>query len=240
VAFRFRAPACLGRCAYRSALRGDTQLLYRYHKGKTPMNKSHLLLDNRIVLQRTYAIVLLAMLTFTLTAWQELAPVFEELLALIGWVFVGVGVFGRIWSGSYISGSKNAKLVVDGPYSICRNPLYFFSLIAGLGVMLVSETVILPIQFAALFWVYYSELIAREEAVLATLHGAAFKVYCARVPRFWPNFSLYSEPTEYIVSAALFRKTMADAIWFVIGAALIDFMEAMHDIGYLPTVMHIF
>jgi len=204
------------------------------------MNKSHLLLDNRIALQRMYAIALLAMLTFTLTAWQSLAPLFEEFLALVGWAFVGVGVLGRIWSGSYISGSKNAKLVVDGPYSVCRNPLYFFSLIAGFGVMLVTETLILPIQFAALFWIYYNELITREEAVLATLHGAAFKSYCARVPRFWPKFSLYSEPLEYLVSAERFRKNMADAIWFVIGAALIDFLEAMHDLGYLPTVLHIF
>jgi protein-S-isoprenylcysteine O-methyltransferase Ste14 len=204
------------------------------------MNKPHLLLDNRIVLQRTYAIALLAMLTVTLTGWQDIAPVFEELLALIGWVLVGIGVFGRIWSGSYISGSKNAKLVIDGPYSVCRNPLYFFSLIAGFGVMLVSETVILPIQFAALFWIYYAELITREEAVLLTLHGAAFEAYRARVPRFWPKFSLYSEPAEYVVSAARFRKNMADAIWFVVGAALIDFLEAMHELHYLPTILNIF
>lgn len=204
------------------------------------MNKTHIILGNRIVLQRTYAIALLATLSISMSGWQTIAPVFEEILALVGWVFVGIGVMGRIWSGSYISGSKNAKLVVDGPYSICRNPLYFFSLLAGFGVMLVSETLILPIQFAALFWIYYTQLIAREEAVLLTLHGAEFEAYCARVPRFWPKFSLYSEPAEYVVSATRFRKNMADAIWFVIGAALIDFLEAMHDIGYLPTIIYIY
>jgi protein-S-isoprenylcysteine O-methyltransferase Ste14 len=204
------------------------------------MNKTNLFLGNRIALQRTYAIALIAALTFTATRWGSIAPVFEELLALVGWVFVGIGVLGRIWSGSYISGSKNAKLIVDGPYSICRNPLYFFSLLASLGVMLVSETLILPLQFAALFWIYYAELIAREEVVLLTLHGAAFEAYCARVPRFWPKFSLYSEPAEYVVSAARFRKSMADAIWFVVGAALIDFLEAMHELHYLPTILNIF
>jgi len=204
------------------------------------MNKAHLLFGNRIVLQRTYAIALIATLSITVTGWKTTAPVFEELLALVGWVFVGVGVFGRIWSGSYISGSKNTKLVVDGPYSVCRNPLYLFSLLAGFGVMLVSETLVLPIQFAVLFWIYYTELIAREEAILLTLHGAAFKAYCDRVPRFWPKFSLYSEPAEYVVSAARFRKNLADAIWFVIGAALIDFLEAMHELHYLPTILNIF
>jgi protein-S-isoprenylcysteine O-methyltransferase Ste14 len=204
------------------------------------MNKANLLLDNRIALQRTYAIALLAMLTLTLTAWQSTAPVFEETLALFGWFLVGVGTFGRIWSNSYISGSKNAKLIVEGPYSICRNPLYLFSLLAGFGVMLVSETLILPLQFAALFWLYYAELIAREEAVLLTLHGAAFEAYCARVPRFWPKFSLYSEPAEYVVSAARFRKSLADAIWFVVAAALIDFIEELHDLHYLPSVLNLF
>jgi protein-S-isoprenylcysteine O-methyltransferase Ste14 len=204
------------------------------------MNAPHLLLDNRIALQRTYAIALIVTLMFTLTGWQTQAPVFEELLALVGWVFVGVGVFGRIWSGSYISGTKNTKLAVEGPYSICRNPLYFFSLLAGFGVMLVSETLILPLQFAALFWIYYAELIAREEVVLLTLHGAAFEAYCARVPRFWPKFSLYSEPLEYVVNAERFRKNMADAIWFVIAAALIDFLEAMHELHYLPTIANLF
>jgi protein-S-isoprenylcysteine O-methyltransferase Ste14 len=204
------------------------------------MDKVHLFLGNRIVLQRWYAIALLATLSLTLTGWQKFAPLFEEVLALIGWTLIGVGVMGRIWSGSYISGSKNAKLVTDGPYSICRNPLYLFSLIGGTGVMLVSETLVLPVQFALLFWIYYNELIAREEVVMRSIHGAEFESYCARVPRFWPKLSLYTEPVEYVVSAALFRKSLGDAIWFVIGGALIDFLESMHELGYLPTLLNIF
>jgi protein-S-isoprenylcysteine O-methyltransferase Ste14 len=204
------------------------------------MDKVHLFTGNRIALQRAYAIVLLTTLTFTLTGWQKFAPAFGQLLALIGWVFVGIGVMGRIWSGSYLSGSKNAKLVVDGPYSICRNPLYLFSLIGGIGVMLISETLLLPIQFALLFWIYYAALIAREEVAMSAIHGAAFDAYCARVPRFWPKFGLYSEPAEYVVSAARFRKNLGDAIWFVIGGAFIDFLEAMHELGYLPTILNLF
>jgi len=204
------------------------------------MNQTSFVFANRIALQRAYAITLLAICTLTSTAWHTVGPVLEEILALVGWVLVGVGVFGRIWSGSYISGSKNDKLVVDGPYSICRNPLYLFSLLAGVGVLLVSETLILPLQFAALFWIYYVEVISREETVLLTLHGAAFDAYCARVPRFWPKFSLYTEPAEYVVSASRLRKSMADGIWFVIAAALIDFLEALHELHYLPSVFNVF
>ncbi len=204
------------------------------------MDKVHIFLGNRIALQRGYAILVTIVLGVTLTGWRQIAPALGQLFSLVGWLFIGVGVLGRIWSGSYISGSKNARLVVSGPYSICRNPLYLFSFFGGIGVMLISQTLILPIQFALLFGIYYRQLIEREEAVMSTLHGAAFEAYCARVPRFWPKFSLYSEPVEYMVSAALLRKGLADAIWIIIGGALIDFVEEMHELGHLPSMLNLF
>ena len=49
--------------------------------------------------------------------------------------------------------------------------------------MIKWQTLILKIQFALLFGIYYRQLIEREEAMMSTLHGAAFEAYCARVPR---------------------------------------------------------
>ena len=106
--------------------------------------------------------------------------------------------------------------------------------------MMVSETLLLPLLFSLLFWGYYPRVIAREEANLRRLHGAAFDAYCARVPRFWPNFSLYSEPLNYSVSAARFRRNLADVALFVMAGGLVEFIEGMHTSGYLPTLMHIY
>jgi protein-S-isoprenylcysteine O-methyltransferase Ste14 len=35
----------------------------------------------------------------------------------------------RLWCSLYISGYKNSQLITSGPYSLCRNPLYFFSFV---------------------------------------------------------------------------------------------------------------
>lgn len=204
------------------------------------MNATNVFIGNRIMLTRVFAGVVFATMVVSLNAWQTAAPFVEHLLSLIGWVLVGIGVMGRIWSASYISGFKNSNLVTDGPYSLCRNPLYFFSFAGGLGVMLITETLLLPTLFAALFWASYQHVIRQEEETLRRRHGPAYEAYCGRVPRFWPNFSLYSEPASYLVSAAHFRKHLGDVLWFVMAGGIVEFIEGMHVSGFLPTLAHIF
>jgi hypothetical protein len=164
----------------------------------------------------------------------------EHLLSLVGWALVGIGVMGRIWCGSYISGNKNSKLMVEGPYSISRNPLYFFTFLGGFGVMLITETLLLPILAAVLYGAYYPRVMAREEEVLLKLHGTTFEAYRASVPRFWPNWTLYSEPASYVISAAAFRKHLADVLWFVIAGGTVEFLEGMHVSGFLPTLLRLY
>ena len=38
------------------------------------------------------------------------------------------------WSSLYIAGRKGRELVTVGPYSTCRNPLYFFSIVGAAGM----------------------------------------------------------------------------------------------------------
>jgi protein-S-isoprenylcysteine O-methyltransferase Ste14 len=189
---------------------------------------------------RALAALLLLALLVSSENWCHVAPAVECLLSLAGWILVGLGMSGRIWCGSYISGRKNQSLVVEGPYSISRNPLYFFSFVAGLGVMLVSETLLLPLAFCLVFWAYYPGVISREEGRLRDLHGAVFDAYRARVPRFWPNFRLFAEPADYRVSAARFRRNLADVALFVMAGGLVEFIEGMHSSGYLPTLLRIY
>lgn len=204
------------------------------------MSESYYSTDKRILLSRVLAVMLLAILATSLSAWHNTLPLMEYLLPLAGWALVGIGVIGRIWSASYISGYKNAKLIMDGPYSICRNPLYFFSFVGGLGVMLLTETLTLPLLFVGLFLGYYMQVMVREEKRLHRIHGAAFDAYQARVPRFWPNFSLFSEPESYTVSARYFRQFLTEVVWFVLAAGIIESLEEMHAAHYLPTLLYIY
>lgn len=204
------------------------------------MNKNYYSTDKRMLLSRALAVVLLMILGVSLSAWHGTMPVVEQLLSLAGWVLVGIGVIGRIWSASYISGHKNAKLIMDGPYSICRNPLYFFSFVGGLGVLLLTETLVFPLLFVVLFLSYYLQVMMREEKRLQQLHGAAFGTYRSRVPRFWPDFRLFSEPSTYTVSAQYFRQFLTEVVWFVLAAGIVGSLDEMHTAHYLPTLLYIY
>lgn len=194
----------------------------------------------RIALTWLLVVVLFSTLLVSLSYWVVALPPLDQALSLVGWILVGCGVSGRIWSNSYISGRKTAELVVDGPYSMCRNPLYFFSLMAGLGIAMITETFALPALFLTCYGLYYPRVIAAEEARLRGIYGAPFDAYCARVPRLWPSFRHYSEPATYLVSAKIFRRNLTEIVWFVILGGVIHFIAGLHSAGYLPTLVRIY
>ena len=47
-----------------------------------------------------------------------------QALNALGWVSFLAYAAIRIWATLFIGGRKNDELQVDGPYSVCRNPLY--------------------------------------------------------------------------------------------------------------------
>ena len=190
---------------------------------------------SRTVFSRLIGFLVLLLLTVSTGRWHYEAPLVEHLLWFIGWIAVGIGALGRIWCSTYISGFKNTLLITEGPYSITRNPLYLFSFIAGLGVMLLTETLVFPAVFAVIFLIYYRGVIKREEAYLASLHGASFNRYIQNVPRFFPKFALYKEPDTYVVSPPHIRKFLVQVIWFFWIAAIIQSLEELHFQDILPT-----
>jgi hypothetical protein len=148
-------------------------------------------------------------------------------------VLIGIATVGRLWCSLYISGHKGDELVTVGPYSLTRNPLYFFSLLGFSGVGFATEMLTLGVALTVFFAVVYPFIIRREEIELRAKFGAAFEVYGARVPRFFPRFSGYVEPATWSVNPRLFRRTMTDVIWFVWLAALIELIAAGREFGVI-------
>jgi len=80
------------------------------------------------------------------------------------------------------------KLVVEGPYRIVRNPMYWSVLCVMLGEALAFRSVTLAeiacafFAFAALFVMVF------EEPMLRRKFGAEYDAYCQRVPRWLPRF----------------------------------------------------
>jgi protein-S-isoprenylcysteine O-methyltransferase Ste14 len=160
----------------------------------------------------------------------------STILFLVGLVLVGAATVGRLWCSLYISGHKNAELITTGPYSLSRNPLYFFSLLGFAGIGFASETLSLGLALAAAMLIGYPAVIRQEEAVLRERFGAEFEAYCTRVPRFLPKLSGYVEPETYTVNPRLFRRTMFDVVWFVwfVGIHAGELVEDQPELGQDP------
>ena len=80
---------------------------------------------------------------------------------IFSYLLVALATMGRLWCGFYVFGRKNQELCQDGPYSICRNPLYVFSFMGGMGVVMASNCIVLMIVFAAISCFYYFLVIHR-------------------------------------------------------------------------------
>lgn len=182
---------------------------------------------HRLLVSRVFAVAFFLVVLAMESAHE--GSLVSTVLFLLGLLLVGVATVGRLWCSLYISGHKNNALITTGPYSLSRNPLYFFSLLGFAGIGLASETVSLGTVLAVAMLIGYPGVIRREEAVLRERFGAEFESYCARVPRFLPKLSGYVEPETYTVNPRLFRRTMLDVIWFIWFVGILEFVEALHE-----------
>lgn len=162
-------------------------------------------------------------------------PFLEESLMLLACFMAGIGSFGRIWCSLYIAGYKNNVLVIEGPYSMCRNPLYLFSFIGGIGVACATETLTIPLITTLAFWIYYPPVIKKEQARLLALFGDTYREYCQKVPSFIPAISqLKTQPSSYTVNPATFTHNILDALWFIWFIGIFELISGLHEAGILP------
>jgi len=117
----------------------------------------------RILMTRLLAGILCCIILFSNSAWETQAPLLSSLIFLAGLVLVAIATLGRLWCTLYIGGYKTRQLITVGPYSVSRHPLYFFSLMGGVGVGFASETLSIPAAIAVAFALYYPFVIRSEE-----------------------------------------------------------------------------
>lgn len=158
----------------------------------------------------------------------------HEAMEWLGYALVILCVFGRAYCSLYIGGRKNAILADQGPYSVVRNPLYVFSFIGVIGIGLESGMVSLLALLVVAFLFYYKAVVAREEDFLTYTFGEPFLDYMRRVPRWRPDFSLWSEPEFVETKPIAVRRTLIDAAMFFLPYPIFEIVEQLHHIGFLP------
>jgi protein-S-isoprenylcysteine O-methyltransferase Ste14 len=121
-------------------------------------------------------------------------PVAQVMFYGLGWAVFVTGVGMRLWATLYIGGRKGKILVMEGPYSICRNPLYLGNLLITLSIALFMQSFLFAAGLLIASLVYGTVTISSEERRLHSRLGKTFEDYQAAVPRLFPRTLKVSTP----------------------------------------------
>ncbi|MFZ2169162.1 MAG: isoprenylcysteine carboxylmethyltransferase family protein [Methylococcaceae bacterium] len=117
-------------------------------------------------------------------------------LMIIGLLMVMIGQGLRILTIGLVyivRGGRNRriyakKLVTDGLFSHCRNPLYVGNILIVIGFLFISGNIIGMIAGSLAFLAIYRLIVYSEESFLSTTFTDSYTAYCADVPRWIPRF----------------------------------------------------
>lgn len=187
----------------------------------------------RLTLLRYLGLVAAAALTRPSTPSPPLA-VLVDLLALL---LVAVAVLGRVWCSVFIAGRKDEQLVVEGPYSTCRHPLYTLSLVGGAGLGFATHSMLLTVATLLLLGALFTRAARAEEAFLAARHGDVFSAYATATRRFWPSFARHTIPERLPIQPRVLWKAFVDAGAFLLLFALVTSARQLQAMHRLPTLL---
>jgi len=183
-------------------------------------------------------VLLFAALLFGQSTFPPDTPV-HETLEMFGVLLIFLGVVGRLWSTLYIGGRKSAEVVTGGPYSITRNPLYVFSSVAAAGVGAQIGSITAMIGFGLLCAGAFQVVIRHEEKFLKQALGAPYQAYLAKVPRFFPNLSLYQEGDTGSFKPRLLLTTLLDGLVFLVALPVFETIDGAQQSGILPVLFRL-
>jgi protein-S-isoprenylcysteine O-methyltransferase Ste14 len=115
-----------------------------------------------------------------------------------GWLLIAAGIalylacafwgFALRGQGTPLPMDPPKKLVVEGPYRIVRNPMYWSVAFVMMGEAVVFHSVALA-DLAAVFFLGVNLFVRLfEEPALRQKFGAEYEEYCRQVPRWLPRF----------------------------------------------------
>jgi protein-S-isoprenylcysteine O-methyltransferase Ste14 len=177
--------------------------------------------------------IALCFLLFATSYWGH-GQLVDRSITGAGIVLMGICIIGRTWSSLYIGGRKNLEIIDTGPYSLTRNPLYFFSIIGAVGAAAQFGSVSLALLAGVFTWIVFFWVTTGEEIYLLKLHGDIYRHYMARVPRFMPKLESFNSPETLVIRPRAVVSTFFDGLFFLSSIPLAELFKYLHSAGLLP------
>ncbi len=159
-------------------------------------------------------------------------------IELVGYLFLLGGLVIRIWCTFYIGNRKSKEIITEGPYSICRNPLYTGSFLLAFGVGFCFENLLMLILVPVIVIPVHIIVARIEENYLESKFGEQYRIYKQKVPGFWPRFSNYYSPDTIEVNVHSIRRIAMDTIGILLLPWIEDLLELLHEHGVIPVLWH--
>ncbi len=191
----------------------------------------------RIHLLRLAFIPIVFVAVFVRPSWS-LESTIGFVVEFGGYIFLLAGLAIRIWCSLYIGNRKSKELIDEGPYSICRNPLYIGSFLLAIGVSLCFENLLILILIPAMIIPVHIIVTRMEEAHLESKFGEQYQIYKQKVPRFWPHLSNYNSPDMLEVNVYSIRRIAMDTAGVLLLPEIEDLLELLHEHGVIPVLWH--
>ena len=197
---------------------------------------------NRFIYQYIFALLFIFWVLVSYTPYDDF---YANLLRIFGVFLVFVGIIGRIYATIFIGGMKNegidgSKFIDYGAYSLCRNPLYFFSFIAFLGLLAIKAQLILLLIGALFFLIVYHYTIKKEEQFLSSKFGQAYLEFLEKTARFFPRLSSFYYPSKIEVRPEFLHRELKRALNWSFGLFALCIVELLHHFSYLPNLFFLY
>ena len=164
--------------------------------------------------------------------WKK--EILDEFLDAIGIGLVLFGFLFRIAARGYKAENspEGKNLITNGAYGLMRNPMYFGTLLVGLGINLVLFEWWAAILFCIIFSLIYIRQIHREEADLSQRFGEEYKTYCNVTPRYFPNLFNINLRDHLFFKWLWIQKELPSLIGVIGVIITIEIWEDMRLFGY--------
>ncbi len=158
---------------------------------------------------------------------------------VLGWVCFTLGATLRWWATLYIGSRKGHKLMVEGPYSLCRNPLYLGTFLITISIGVTLGSLWLVAWMCLVSMLYLQLTLPNEESRLANSFGDDYSNYRQSVPLFIPRLSHYRAPETLNVSMAGLKSELRRMLRWMWVPLLCQFLITLRNQSWWADYIHI-